>query len=80
MHLAFGDVEAAAQSADLVLEDDYSFHGTTHTPIEPHCAIGQFGADGVLTVWSSTQITHYVHRALARVLELPPAQIRVTGA
>ncbi|MDZ4773809.1 MAG: molybdopterin cofactor-binding domain-containing protein [Planctomycetota bacterium] len=77
VHLAFGDVDAAAQSAALVIEDDYSFHGTTHTPIEPHCAIGQYSADGVLTVWSSTQITHYVHRALARVLELQPAKIRV---
>ncbi len=75
--LAFGDVDAAAKDADLVVEDDYSFHGTTHTPIEPHCAIGQWSADGVLTVWSSTQITHYVHRALARVLELAPAKIRV---
>jgi 4-hydroxybenzoyl-CoA reductase alpha subunit len=75
--LSFGDVDAAARDADLVVEDDYSFHGTTHTPIEPHCAIGQWSADGVLTVWSSTQITHYVHRALARVLELPPARIRV---
>ena len=27
----------------------------------------------LLTVWSATQITHYVHRALARVLELPAA-------
>jgi 4-hydroxybenzoyl-CoA reductase alpha subunit len=77
VELAFGDVDAAAASADLVVEDDYSFHGTTHTPIEPHCAVGQWSADGVLTVWSSTQITHYVHRALARVLELAPARIRV---
>lgn len=77
VHLSFGDVEAAAKSADVVIEDEYSFHGTTHTPIEPHCAIGQWSADGVLTVWSSTQITHYVHRALARVLEIAPAKIRV---
>ncbi|MBL8860336.1 MAG: molybdopterin-dependent oxidoreductase [Planctomycetes bacterium] len=77
VELSFGDVEAAAKTADLVVEDDYSFHGTTHTPIEPHCAVAQYSADGVLTVWSSTQITHYVHRALARVLELQPARIRV---
>jgi 4-hydroxybenzoyl-CoA reductase alpha subunit len=75
--LAFGDVDAAAKDADLVLEDDYFFHGTTHTPIEPHCAVATYSADGLLTVWSATQITHYVHRALARVLELPAARIRV---
>jgi len=75
--LAFGDVDAVAQSADGVICDEYEFHGTTHAAIEPHCAVAQVAPDGVLTVWSSTQITHYVHRALARVLELPPAKIRV---
>jgi 4-hydroxybenzoyl-CoA reductase alpha subunit len=75
--LAFGDVDAVAQSADGVISDEYEFHGTTHAAIEPHCAVAQVAPDGVLTVWSSTQITHYVHRALARVLELPPAKIRV---
>jgi 4-hydroxybenzoyl-CoA reductase subunit alpha len=77
VRLEFGDVEAALASAHVVVEDDYEFHGTTHTPIEPHCALAQYGADGVLTVWSSTQITHYVQRALARVLELPEARVRV---
>ena len=75
--LAFGDVDAALASADAVVEDDYFFHGTTHAPIEPHCALARHDADGVLTVWSSTQITHYVHRALARVLGLPAHLIRV---
>ena len=31
-------------------------------------AVAQYGAEGLLTLWSSTQITHYVHRALAQVL------------
>lgn len=75
--LAFGDVDAALATADVVVESDYFFHGTTHAPIEPHCALARHEADGVLTVWSSTQITHYVHRALARVLGLPPHRVRV---
>jgi 4-hydroxybenzoyl-CoA reductase alpha subunit len=77
VELAFGDVDAALAAADVVVEDDYSFHGTTHTAIEPHCALAQVSADGLLTLWSSTQITHYVHRALARVLEWPAQKIRV---
>ena len=60
---------------------DYFFEGTTHTPIEPHCAIGLWeeGGAGVgrLTVWSSTQVPHYLHRELAKVLELDPARVRV---
>jgi 4-hydroxybenzoyl-CoA reductase alpha subunit len=77
VELAFGDVNAQLASADAVVEDDYFFHGTTHTPIEPHCAVAQYSPDGVLTVWSATQITHYVHRALAQVLEIPAHRIRV---
>ena len=34
-------------------------------------------ADGNLTVWSSTQIPHYLHRELSRVLGLSPAKVRV---
>ncbi|MFT5052414.1 MAG: 4-hydroxybenzoyl-CoA reductase subunit alpha [Chlamydiales bacterium] len=75
--LDFGDVDAGLAAADAVVEDDYSFHGSTHAAIEPHCAVATFGADGLLTLWSATQITHYVHRALSAVLELEPQKIRV---
>lgn len=75
--LEFGDVDGSIKGADLVIEDDYSFHGTTHAPIEPHCAVARLSPDGLLTVWSSTQITHYVHRALAKVLGVPEQKIRV---
>ncbi len=77
VHLEFGDVERGLAEADVVVEGDYGFHGTTHTPIEPHCALAQYSPDGVLTVWSSTQITHYVQKALARVLQLPESRVRV---
>ncbi|HEX6883276.1 MAG TPA: molybdopterin cofactor-binding domain-containing protein [Planctomycetota bacterium] len=77
VRLEFGEVDAALAGSDVAVEGDYEFHGTTHTPIEPHCALAQYGADGVLTVWSSTQITHYVQKALARVLGLPEARVRV---
>ncbi|MEM7310139.1 MAG: molybdopterin cofactor-binding domain-containing protein [Planctomycetota bacterium] len=77
VELQFGDLKAAFEEADAVVEDEYFFHGTTHTPIEPHCAVAQFTPDGVLTLWSATQITHYVQRALSRVLEHPESQIRV---
>ncbi len=77
VQLDFGDVDSALSQAAVVVEDDYTFHGTTHAPIEPHCAVATYSADGLLTLWSATQITHYVHRALSRVLELPPHKIRV---
>ncbi|MFT4625572.1 MAG: 4-hydroxybenzoyl-CoA reductase subunit alpha [Myxococcota bacterium] len=75
--LAFGDTDAAFKDAALVLDNQYYFHGTTHAPIEPHCAVAHRDGEGLLTLWSATQVPHYVHRALSRVLELPPRAIRV---
>ncbi len=151
--LEFGDVEELMDSSAVVVEDDYFFEGTTHTPIEPHCAIGMWEPDvvdgaghggagtvvggsiaaegaiegssivrgsppgarnaaasadgqtataspakasakpgpggpaappgaeatnrGKLTVWSATQVPHYLHRELSRVLDVDSARVRV---
>ncbi|HSH46528.1 MAG TPA: molybdopterin cofactor-binding domain-containing protein [Longimicrobiales bacterium] len=75
--LAFGDVDDEMAGSDVVVEGDYYFEGTTHAPIEPHCAIGHVDPEGKLTVWSSTQVPHYLHRELARVLDLDVARVRV---
>lgn len=77
VELEFGDVDGALEGADVVVEGHYEFHGSTHAAIEPHCAVAKVSPDGILTLWSATQISHYVHRALARVLEWEPQKIRV---
>lgn len=77
VHLEFGEVDDAMAAAEVTVEGEYYFHGTTHTPIEPHCAVGRLNANGLLEVWSSTQVPHYLHRELARVLEWDVAEIRV---
>ncbi len=78
--LQFGDVEAAFSQADLVREDVFYFEGNTHLPMEQHSAVAQWGADGKLTLWSSTQTPHYVHRMLAKILDMPQPHIRVVAA
>ena len=75
----FGDLEAGFAAADHLREDIFFFQGNTHLPMEQHSAIASH-VDGRLTLWSSTQVVHYVHRALSRVLELPMNRIRVIGA
>ena len=75
--LEFGDVERGFREADAIFEDTFFYEGSTHLPMEQHAAVAQVDPDGRLTVWSSTQTPHYVHRALAKVLEMPPARIRV---
>ena len=75
--LEFGDVEEGFAEADLVREDVFFYEGNTHLPLEQHAAIAHFDTDEKLTLWSSTQTPHYVHRALAKVLEMPASHIRV---
>jgi len=78
--LQFGDVEAAFAAADLVREDVFFYEGNTHLPMEQHAAVAHATADGKLTLWSSTQTPHYVHRLLAKILDMPAAHIRVIAA
>jgi 4-hydroxybenzoyl-CoA reductase subunit alpha len=75
--LAFGDVEKGFAEADEIFEDIFFYQGNTHLPIEQHASVAIKDPDGKLTIWSSTQTPHYLHRALAKVLEMPPAHIRV---
>ena len=75
--LEFGEVDKELAASELVVEGEYFFEGTTHAAIEPHCALAHVEANGILTVWSATQVSHYLHRELAKVLELPPHRIRV---
>ncbi len=73
----FGDVEAAFAGSDHVFEDLFFYEGNTHLPIEQHASVAAVDGEGKLTLWSSTQVPHYIHRALARALQLPAAHIRV---
>ena len=77
IHLEFGDLEQGFGRADLIREDICFYEGNTHLPMEQHAAVAQATPDGKLTLWSSTQTPHYVHRAVSKVLELPPSRIRV---
>jgi len=75
--MEFGDVEGALGAADEVLEDTIFYQGNTHLPMEQHAAVAYPEADGRLTVWSSTQTPHYVHKAMSKVLGMPPSRIRI---
>jgi len=75
--LSFGDVQAGFAEAAATAEGRWRYEGSTHAPIEPHCAIGSWSPDGLLTVWSSTQVPHYLHRELSKVLQIPQSRVRV---
>jgi 4-hydroxybenzoyl-CoA reductase subunit alpha len=75
--LKFGDVEQGFDDADLILEDNIFYEGNTHLALEQHSAIAVTEDDDRVTVYSSTQCPHYVHRALTKTLDIPASRIRV---
>ena len=77
VHLQFGELDEGFQRADLVREDLFLYEGNTHLPMEQHASIAHATPDGRVTIWSSTQTPHYLHRALSKVLDFSPARIRV---
>jgi len=75
--LKFGDVEAGMDEADLILDDNFFYEGNNHLALEQHSSIAIAEDDDRVTVYSSTQCPHYVHRALTKTLGIPPSRIRV---
>jgi 4-hydroxybenzoyl-CoA reductase subunit alpha len=79
LSMEFGDVEAGFAEADRIFEDTFFYEGNTHLPMEQHATVALPEDDGRVTVWSSTQTPHYLHRALTKVLGLPASRIRVVA-
>ena len=73
----FGDVDAAFAHADATVRVRGTFAGVTHGFTEPMATIAEWTPDGRLTVWSATQVPHYLHRSLSEVLGIPMHRIRV---
>jgi 4-hydroxybenzoyl-CoA reductase alpha subunit len=75
--LTFGDLDEGFAEADYIREDDFFFEGNTHVPMENHAVLANWEPSGRVTIWSSTQTPHYLHRELSKALDLPPSRIRV---
>ncbi len=74
----FGEVDKAFEEAHLVRRERFVGNRTYQSPIEPHAAMARWEHHGnKVTVWSSTQTPHYLHRMLSRTLEIPMGNIRI---
>ena len=58
-------------------ESSWTFKGVNHGFTEPHAVVAHWDPRGRLTLYTPQQVPHYVHRALADVLEIPMHQINV---
>ncbi len=74
----FGDVEKGFAEADEVLSERFVGNFIYQSPLEPHSAIAQWDhTRDTVTIWSSTQVPHYLQKQLSRVFEMPLAKFRV---
>jgi carbon-monoxide dehydrogenase large subunit len=75
--VAYGDIEAVFQQAHAVIKASMSTHRGGAHPIEGRGVLADFSAQGELTVWSSTQMSHDLRQMLAELLGLHEDLIRV---
>jgi 4-hydroxybenzoyl-CoA reductase subunit alpha len=74
--LRFGDQEEGLANASNRVKADFEFQGINHGFTEPHAATAWWDENG-LTIITATQVPHYLHRYLAKVLEVPMNRVRV---
>jgi len=74
--LRFGDQREGIKNSDVSHKLDFKFEGINHGFTEPHAGTAYWDENG-LTIISATQVPHYLHRFLAKVLEIPMNRIRV---
>ncbi len=77
VHQEFGDVEAAFQDCDLIRTDRFVNKRQDAAFLEPNGCIADYDRFGNLTLYTSTQVPHYVQRTVAMVLKLPVGRVRV---
>ncbi|MDH3499333.1 MAG: xanthine dehydrogenase family protein molybdopterin-binding subunit [Acidimicrobiia bacterium] len=74
----YGDIDAAFDGADHVIDVDLRQHRGACASIEPRGVVAHLDPNfGSLTVWSSTQSPYPLRTELARYLDVPIEQLRV---
>ena len=72
-----GDVEEGFAEADIVVERTFRTHHQEHCYLEPLGALAVPEDGGSITVYGTMQCPFYVQKAVATVLGLPLADVRV---
>jgi carbon-monoxide dehydrogenase large subunit len=71
-----GDVEAGFAEADVIVERRIVNHRIAGAPIEPRGVLADYRA-GSLTLWTSTQVPHFVRLFMALLLGMTEDHVRV---
>ncbi len=74
---AHGDLEAAFEAADVVLETTYRTAWQEHAALERETLLGHYDEAGRLTVVGGTHEPHWQQRYIASALAIDPERVRV---
>ena len=72
-----GEPEKGFQEAEVVVEREYHTRPVHQGYIEPHSATADWGADGNVTIWCSTQGHFPLRDHTAHILGLPVSKVKV---
>jgi CO/xanthine dehydrogenase Mo-binding subunit len=75
----FGDVEAAFDEADHIIESEYSSRPIEQAPTETTSAIAEPQSDGRYKVYSNTQALHFCLNVTADTLDIPTSKLQFVG-
>jgi CO/xanthine dehydrogenase Mo-binding subunit len=71
-----GDVIAAFNQADEVIEERYHCDQSHPVPIEPHAIVAQWQGERV-TIWSTSQVPFSARSGVAETLQMPESNVRI---
>jgi CO/xanthine dehydrogenase Mo-binding subunit len=74
-----GDIDAAFEAADVIVEGTYRPNGIEQAPAEPASALAIPEPNGRITIHSNTQAMYYSMDITARHLGLPMGQLKFVG-
>ncbi|MGR8920415.1 MAG: xanthine dehydrogenase family protein molybdopterin-binding subunit [Gammaproteobacteria bacterium] len=75
-----GDPESAFDRADVVIEREYTTQTVHQGYIEPHACVASVAADGMATIWSSSQGQFMVRAYCARMCGFETSKIKAIPA
>jgi CO/xanthine dehydrogenase Mo-binding subunit len=75
----YGDVDAILAASEVVIEQEFYSSMYHQMYIEPQSAVADFDVNkGKLHIYSTCQVPHYTHQQLAKCLQMPMKDIRLT--
>ncbi len=74
-----GDVNKAFEECDVIIESTYKTGYYAHMFIEPEAGVAKY-ENGIMSIWCSTQNTHFDRGEVARMLKMPQNKVRVIQA